>query len=187
MTKPQNSPDEWVVHGERTIYENRWVTVGLADITTPSGERFEHHTVTLPAAAIMAVLDAAGENVLMTYRHRFVSDTWGWELPGGLIDADETPQHTVVREILEETGYRVEDVEHVAAFEPMIGTVRSLHHVFVGRAVERVADPSELDEGAYEWVPLGKVRSLIAAGQVPSSGTLVGLLHLLANPLPSRE
>jgi hypothetical protein len=34
------------VHGERVIYANEWVTVGLADISQPSGDRFEHHTVT---------------------------------------------------------------------------------------------------------------------------------------------
>ncbi|PSK96023.1 NUDIX domain-containing protein [Murinocardiopsis flavida] len=169
----------WVVHGERIIYDNKWVTVGLADITTPSGARFEHHTVTLPAAAVLAVLDASEENVLMTFRHRFVSDVWGWELPGGLLDASESPEQTAVRETEEETGYRVHRVEFVAAYEPMIGTVRSKHHVYVGRNPELVAEPTELDEGRYEWVPLAKVPDLISSGQLQSSGTLMALLHIL--------
>jgi len=42
----------------------------------------EHHTVTLPAAAMAVVLDDAGENVLLSWRHRFVPDLWNWELPG---------------------------------------------------------------------------------------------------------
>ena len=53
--------DRWVVHGEHPIDESKWVTVSLAEITQPSGERFEHHTVTLPAAAMTVVLDDAGD------------------------------------------------------------------------------------------------------------------------------
>lgn len=171
----------WMVHGECTLYDIPWVRLGKADVTTPSGDRFEHHTVTLPSAAVIAVLDRSGEHVLMSYRHRFVPDVWGWELPGGLLDPEETPEQTAVREVLEETGHRVGSVEHVATFEPMIGTVRSPHHVFVGYDAEPVTEPTEFDEGVYAWVPLAKVRSLISEGRIQSSGTLIALLHILAS------
>ena len=177
----EDGSGRWVVHGERAIYDSPWVRLGKADITTPSGNRFEHHTVTLPSAAVIAIVDRAGEHVLMSYRHRFVPDVWGWELPGGLLDPEETPEQTAVREALEETGHRVGSVEHVATFEPMIGTVRSPHHVFVGRDTEPVADPTEFDEGVYEWVPLAEVRGLISKGRIQSSGTLIALLHILAS------
>ncbi|GAA0978008.1 NUDIX hydrolase [Nocardiopsis tropica] len=180
MDRTDDREGRWIVHDERTIYDSKWVTLGKADITTPSGNRFEHHTVTLPAAAVIAVLDSAEEHLLMSFRHRFVPDVWGWELPGGLLDPEESPERTAVREALEETGHQVASVERVATFEPMIGTVRSPHHVFVGRGAELVADPTEFDEGVYEWVPLARVRELIAAGQVQSSGTFIALLHLLA-------
>ncbi|MEV6822725.1 NUDIX hydrolase [Nocardiopsis dassonvillei] len=181
MDGTEDDRGRWVVHSERTLYDSSWVRLGKADITTPSGNRFEHHTVTLPSAAVIAILDRTEEHVLMSYRHRFVPDVWGWELPGGLLDPEETPERTAVREALEETGHRVGSVEHVATFEPMIGTVRSSHHVFVGREAELVADPTEFDEGVYEWVPLAKARALIAEGRVQSSGTLIALLHLLAS------
>lgn len=56
---------QWSVHGERAVYESAWITVARADVSLPSGERFEHHTVTLPPAAMTVVLDGAGEDVLM--------------------------------------------------------------------------------------------------------------------------
>ena len=82
MTCPQDEDGRWIVHGERPIYENKWVTVGFVDISQPSGDRFEHHTVTLPPAAMTIVLDDTAEHVLMSWRHRFVPDVWNWELPG---------------------------------------------------------------------------------------------------------
>jgi 8-oxo-dGTP pyrophosphatase MutT (NUDIX family) len=181
MTRRQGTSDQWVVHAERVIYKNEWVTVGLADISQPSGNRFEHHTVTLPAAAMTVVLDDQATHVLLSWRHRFVPDVWNWELPGGLIDAGETAAETAAREVEEETGYRPRSVEHLVTFEPMVGTVRSPHHVFLSRGAVRVGDATEVDEGKFEWVPLASVPALIAQGEIVNSGSLVGLLHVLAS------
>ncbi|WP_253258258.1 NUDIX hydrolase [Pseudonocardia sp. N23] len=180
MTRPEDEAQRWIVHSEQPVYENEWVTVGLADISMPSGERFEHHTVVLPAAAMTVVLDDAGERVLLAWRHRFVPDVWNWELPGGLLDPEETPAETAVREVEEETGYRVRSVDHLVTFEPMIGMVRNAHHVFLARGAERIGEATEVNEGRFEWVTLADVPELIAKGRIVNSGSLVGLLYVLA-------
>jgi 8-oxo-dGDP phosphatase len=136
--------------------------------------------VTMPAAAMAVVISDDGENVLLSWRHRFVPDVWNYELPGGLLEDDEAPELAVAREILEETGYKPRAIRHLVTFEPMIGMVSSAHHVFLARGVEHVGEPTELDEGKYEWVPVREIPALIAAGKLRNSGTLVGLLHYLA-------
>lgn len=168
------------MHGKRALYESPWVTLMLADISQPSGDRFDHHVVILPPAAMTVVLDDDARNVLMSWRHRFVPDVWNWELPGGLLDDGETAAETAAREVEEETGYRPRSVEHLVTFEPMVGTVRSAHHVFLARGAERIAAPTELNEGKFEWLPLAAVPDLIATGKIVNSGSLVGLLHVLA-------
>ncbi|WP_158842907.1 NUDIX hydrolase [Saccharothrix deserti] len=180
MTSPESEDDRWIVHSERPIYENEWITVSMADISVPSGERFEHHVVSMKPAAMTAVLDESGENVLLAWRHRFPSDVWNWELPGGLIDGGEDAEQTAIREIAEETGYRPRTVEHLVTFEPMIGMVRNAHHVFLARGAERIGEPTEQNEGRFEWVPLAEIPKLIAQGKILNSGTLVALLHVLA-------
>jgi len=179
MTKPP-AGDEWRVLGVRSIYESRWIKLRLAEVELPSGQHFEHHTVTMPAAAMAVVISDDGENVLLSWRHRFVPDVWNYELPGGLLEDDEAAEVAVAREILEETGYRPREIRHLATFEPMIGMVSSPHHVFLARGAEHVGEPTELNEGTYEWVPVRKIPTLIASGKVRNSGTLVGLLHYLA-------
>ncbi|WP_243790170.1 NUDIX hydrolase [Saccharopolyspora gloriosae] len=179
MEQPEKT-GEWVVHGKRSIYESEWVKVGLADITVPSGERFEHHTVWLPPAAMALVLDDSGENVLMSYRHRFVPDVWNYELPGGLLNEEEAPEITAAREVEEETGYRPRSIEHLTTFEPMIGTVTNPHHVYLARGAEWVSDASELDEGKFRWIPTSELRGLIASREIVNSGSLVAVLHFLA-------
>jgi hypothetical protein len=62
----------------------------------------------------------------------------------------------------------------------MIGMLTSPHHVCIAHGAERVAEPTERDEGRFEWVPLDQVTQLIASGEVRNAGALVGLLYCLA-------
>ena len=176
-----DSPSQWKVYGERVVYDNQWARLSLVDVEPPHGERYESHVVTLPPAAMTALIDESGENVLLMWRHRFAVDKWGWELPGGVVDAGEDPATTAAREIEEETGYRVRSLERAVTFEPMVGQVRSPHHVFIGYGVERIGEPTEKTEAdRIEWIPLTAVPGIIRRGEVSNSGVLVALLYILA-------
>ncbi|MEO3778608.1 NUDIX hydrolase [Micromonospora sp. B11E3] len=183
-TKDVAAPDDdsrWIVHGRRPLYESEWIKLYKTDVELPDGQRFEHHTVWMPTAAMTVMLNDSLTHVLLMWRHRFVPDLWNWELPGGLVDEGEDPAQTAAREIEEETGYRPRTLEHLVTFEPMIGMVTTPHHVFIARGAERVGEPTEETEmQRMEWVSLAQVPSLIAQGQVSNSGTLVALLHVLA-------
>ncbi|MFF1482994.1 NUDIX domain-containing protein [Streptomyces sp. NPDC058301] len=177
-------PDElepWQIHGERVVYDNRWVKLALVDVEPPGVERFEHHVVRLHHVAISAVLDD-NDRVLMLWRYRFVPDKWGWELPGGIVDEGEEPQATAMREFEEETGWRPQFLEHVVTYQPMVGMVDSPHEIFVGRGAEHIGDPTDVEEaGHVAWVPLSDIPGLMARDELMGSGTLVALLHLLAS------
>lgn len=173
--------EPWHIHGERTIYDNRWVKLDLVDVEPPGVERFEHHVVRLQHVAIAAVLDDQ-DRVLMLWRYRFVPRQWGWELPGGIVDAGEDAHTTALREVEEETGWRPEALEHIVTYQPMVGMVDSPHEIFVGRGAKHVDDPTDVEEaGRVAWVPLADIPGLMARGELMGSGTLVALLHLLAS------
>ncbi|TDC73902.1 NUDIX hydrolase [Actinomadura sp. 7K507] len=171
----------WITHGGRTVYDNRWIKLSLVDVELPDGHRFEHHVASLKAAAVVVILDSENR-VLLLWRHRFVADRWGWELPGGLVDEGEAPLSTASREIEEETGLRPKSLTHLVSFQPMVGMVDSEHHVYLTRDPEYVSAPMETTEASrMEWVPLTDVPAMITSGKIWSSGTLVGLLHVLAD------
>jgi hypothetical protein len=144
----------WRAHGERAIYDSPWVWLGQVDVEPPGGDRYWHHVVRLRKAAVMALVDGE-ERVLMLWRHRFVPDRWGWELPGGL-------------------------VEHLVSFQPMPGTVDAEHHVYVGGDPVRIGEPTDPAEAArVEWVPLASVPGLLAAGEIWSAASVAALPLLL--------
>ncbi|MGW8994361.1 GntR family transcriptional regulator [Streptomyces zhihengii] len=173
--------EAWRIHGERSIYDNRWVKLELWDVEPPGVERFEHHVVKLHHVAITAVLDDQ-DRVLMMWRYRFVPDQWGWELPGGIVDDGEEASATALREVVEETGWQPKSLEHVVSYQPMVGMVDSPHEIFVGHGAEQVGSPTDLEEaGHIEWVPLADIPGLMARGELMGSGTLVALLHILAS------
>ena len=148
-------------------------------VELPDGERFWHHVVRLHRAAMMVLVDDR-DRVLLLWRHRFVQDKWGWELPGGLIDEGEEPSATAVRELEEETGYRAGRVEHLVTFQPMVGMVDSEHFVFRCDDARHVGPPSEKNEAdRMEWIPLAKVLGMIDRREIVSAGSLVGLMRLL--------
>src|ERR1700687_2272184 len=93
----------WVVHGERTVYESPWVSLALADVEVPGGERFEHHVVRMPGEASAAVVRDQ-DRVLLIHRHRFITDTWGWEITAGRVEPGEDPMAAAGQETLQGTG-----------------------------------------------------------------------------------
>jgi 8-oxo-dGTP pyrophosphatase MutT (NUDIX family) len=172
---------KWIVHGERRIYESEWMTLALADIEIPGGARFEHHVVRAPADASGTVVHDGERGVLLLYRHRFTTDTWGWEIPAGRIDAGETPEDAAARETLEETGWRPGPLTHLTTYHPNNGQSDLRFHLFAADGATRVGEPSDPTESErVEWVPVDEVRRLVTSHQVPDGLSLTALLWWLA-------
>jgi ADP-ribose pyrophosphatase YjhB (NUDIX family) len=100
------------------------------------------------AAALIAGADGRVLLVHQNYGHRFHG------LPGGVVDAGETPLEAAVREAREETGVDVEVVELVGLYVLHGGGWPDvLAHVFLCRVTDgepRVVDPGEI--AGVSWV-----------------------------------
>ncbi|MEW2050655.1 NUDIX hydrolase [Streptomyces sp. NPDC005476] len=170
---------EWKTHGERQIYTNPWVNLCLVDVQQPDGRRWEYHVVRLRHLSVAAVVNDRQE-VLMMWRHRFITDSWAWELPMGLVEEGETPEEAAAREVLEETGWRPGPIKPLIYAEPANGITDSQHHVFRADGATYEGPPTEKNESdRIEWIPLSEIRGMIDRREIVSSGSLVGLLYVL--------
>jgi 8-oxo-dGTP pyrophosphatase MutT (NUDIX family) len=134
-----------------------------------------------PVAAAAVIDDQ--RRVLMLWRHRFITGTWGWEIPTGIVDPGETSAHTAAREVEEETGWRPGPLTPLLSYEPTNGITDSRHHLYWANGATWQAPPSDTTEAdRIEWVPLAEIRSLIDKGELTDGPTLIALLHILAFP-----
>lgn len=171
----------WTVHGERWLYESEWVGLSLVDVELPSGARFEHHVVRMPAHAAGVVVTDPDRGVLLLWRHRFTTDTWGWEIPAGRIDEGESPEEAGRRETLEETGWAPGPLRPITTYFPHNGTSDATFHLFRAEGAEPRGDPTDPDEAErVEWLPWPRVRNEITAGRVGDGLSLTALLWVLA-------
>ncbi|MDP9795811.1 8-oxo-dGTP pyrophosphatase MutT (NUDIX family) [Catenuloplanes nepalensis] len=178
-TKNTDHPQAWKVHSRKTIYRDPWVSVAALDVETPGHERFDYRCVQLPEVAVAAVVDDM-RRVLMLWRYRVLPQRWGWELPGGIIDEGEAGADAATRETEEETGWRPNSMHHLITYQPTIGLVDAAHHIYGAHGARRIGEPTDpLERGRVEWISLSKIPQLLQQDQLMSSGTLIGLLHVL--------
>lgn len=171
------SPGEWVNRGEQTIYSSRWVELVTADVVLPDGTRLDHHVVRMPAAAAGCVV-TSDDGVLLLYRHRFITDTWGWEIPAGRIEADESPAEAVRRETLEETGWEPGSVTPLCRFHPSNGLSDQTFHIFSATDVTHRGDPSDANEAVrVQWHSPEQVRRLLVEGAITDGLSFSALNH----------
>jgi len=171
----------WRVHGERVLYESDWVRLALVDVEVPGGVRFDHHVVRLPRGAVGTVVHDSARGVLLLWRHRFITDSWGWEIPAGGVDAEESLSDAAAREVLEETGWRPGPLTEQARWHPSNGLSDQSFVSFVAEGAEQVGEPTDPSESVkIEWVPVDHVRDLVRTGQITDGLSLTALSLCLA-------
>ena len=71
----------WRNLGEQPVVETPWFWLRRARVELPGGRQLDHYLLRLPPLTMTAMLDDQ-DRVLLLWRHRFIPDAWGWELPG---------------------------------------------------------------------------------------------------------
>lgn len=172
---------KWTVHGERSLYESEWVRLVLTDVEVPDGERFEHHVVRMPKNAAGTIVRDPERGVLLLWRHRFITDTWGWEIPAGGIELGETPEAAAARETIEETGWEPGPRRELVHYNPTNGLSDQVFYVFVADGATHVGEPTDAGEAErIEWIPVAEVRRIVRDQQMLDGLSLTAIAYALA-------
>jgi 8-oxo-dGTP pyrophosphatase MutT (NUDIX family) len=171
----------WTVHGERNLYDSEWLRLALVDVEIPGAARFEHHVVRMPHHAAGTIVSDPDRGVLLLWRHRFITDTWGWEIPAGRIDPGETPAQAAAREALEETGWEPAAVRPLFRYQPTNGVSDQVFHIFVADGATHRGDPTDPGESErIEWVTVEALRRIVADQQMLDGLSLTAVCYALA-------
>lgn len=178
---PVSRPDEpesarWKVHRRRTVYESDWVDVYLDDVELPDGTHIDHHVLTMPKASQTAVvLNDARDHVLLIWRHRFITDRWGWEVPAGWVEPGEDPEDSIRREILEETGHRVHEIAPMVEYDAVPGLSTMHFTAWVGHGTTQIGPVDSAETTQVSWHPLSGLADLLQTRAIFDGPSLTSL------------
>ena len=84
-------------------------------------------------------------NIVLVEQYRQGADRVTIELPGGAVEPDEDVMKAASREVLEETGFAVSEMNFLgSAFaNPAMQSMKL--HIFLGRTLDRTPQPQQLD------------------------------------------
>lgn len=108
------------------------------------------------------------DEIVLVWQYRFGSEALSLEIPGGVIDTGEAPEHAALRELREETGYEAARLEPLLVVEPNPAIQNNRCHTFLARGVRPTSATrfDSMEELETVLFPASRLEELIDSGQI---------------------
>ncbi len=115
---------------------------------------------------VIALTDQQEVVMVKQYRHGIRNFTV--ELPGGVIDPEDTPIESAKRELLEETGFAVDELTLLGTVHPNPAIQTNKCYTFFGRNAKKKSGQNldELEDIEVITVPLKRIPDMIQKGDI---------------------
>ena len=171
----------WTVLEAERVYQGRIFTVERRPSRSPRDERVHVFDVIRSCDWVNIIPITDDERVVMVRQHRHGIEGFTLEVPGGMIDGDESPIVAARREMTEESGYDTEDVRPLGKIHPNPAIMDNRCHTFVAYGAKHVNDCrfDGTEECEVVLVPLAEIPDRIRDGTITHALVVVAF-HWLA-------
>jgi ADP-ribose pyrophosphatase len=146
-------------------------------------------------AVAAVIVERQTGDVLLVEQFRYPAYTngpgWLVETVAGVVGDDEDPETSIRREVLEEMGYRVGELDHIGTFYLSPGGSSERITLFHGEvsAADRIEDgggvESENEDIRLVRLPRNEIGSALESERFSDAKTIIGLMWLQRErPLP---
>ena len=167
------------IQNSTPIYQGNYLTVEELIINLPNGGIGKREIVQVKnAAAVLAVDEKQKVHLIRQYRHAVQRYTL--EIPAGLINENETPEQTALRECEEETGYQPHNLKKLLYYAHSEGYSTGYTTLFLGTKLEYTGKINPDSTECIERVsmPFEEFFQLIKKQKIlDSKSILSGLLY----------
>ena len=155
-------------------YNIHRVCYGLADGSEHSRDIIRH-----PGAVVLLPILDDGRVVLIR-NYRVSLDKTLLEVPAGTMEHGEDPMETAHRELIEETGFRADKMQHRRTFYASPGICDEAMHLFLATGLhEGEPNREEYEKIENQLATWDEIRGWLADGTIQDGKTLVALLDYL--------
>jgi ADP-ribose pyrophosphatase len=165
---------EQTIRTERK-FEGRMISLDIETVRLPNGKEATREVVRHPGAvAILAITDE--QKVLFVRQYRKAIDRVALEIPAGKLEKAEDPLQAARRELLEETGYTAQNIQHLHTFYTSPGFADEVMHVFVATGLTKgEASPDEDEFLEVIEADSGQVQNWLRDGTIIDAKTIAPL------------
>ena len=158
------------------IFQGRIISVRREEFEMPDGRRAVYEMVRHPGgAAVLPLLDDG--RVILIRQFRPAGGGMMWEIPAGKLDAQETPQQCIEREIQEEIGYQAGKIEKIGEMLTAVGFCDEVIHLYIATHLcetKQALEPDEFIE--IVPVPAAEALDMVDRGEINDGKTQLALL-----------
>ena len=160
---------------DELVFQGRVAQVHKVGVQMPDGKVVQRDWIHYEGAAVvLPVRDDGG--IVMIRNYRFAVEEHLWELPAGMLETNEPPEHCAARELTEETGYTAGKIEKLGAFYTGPGTTDELMHAFLATELTDGRQNLEpYEQITVESFPPQQVREMIVDGTIHDGKTIAAL------------
>jgi ADP-ribose pyrophosphatase len=169
----------WKTCSSEYLHKGPWATLRSDKCEMPDGRIVDQYYVLEYPNWVNAVAITEDNKVLMVRQYRHAANIVSLEIPGGVIDGDEKPEEAMRRELLEETGYRFDDIELISTVYANPSTANNKTFCYLAKGGKKVQGQSldEHEELVVEEYTIAEVKQLLADNKIAQALHCTGLFY----------
>jgi len=147
----------------------------LDRVTLRNNRKRERLWINYPQAVAIVPM-VSSEEIILVKQWRYAVGKETLEIPAGKMDREESPEEGVRRELLEETGFEVKNLELIQRYYPAYGYSNEMIHLFLGTTLTRKKEISASHEiSSTEILTMDTAMNLVTEGVIQDAKTIIGI------------
>lgn len=175
---------KWKTLSSKYLVREKWATLRVDTCDLRNGQIKDDYYVLEYPNWVNAIALTQDNKILLVTQYRHAGDIISLEVPGGVMDGDESPEYAIRRELLEETGYSFDSAELIATLYPNPATANNVTYTYLLKGGVKIQE-QHLDEHEIlnvETYSIAEVEQLLSENKIDqalhAAALFYGLLKL---------
>ena len=161
----------WRQLGSKKLVQDRWLSLRADSCELPNGHIVDPYYVIEDAEWVHVFAQDCEDRVLIVRQYRYAANAECAELPGGVVEPDETSLTAARRELQEETGFIADEWIKVGKVFANPARQTNAIHIYLASGLSAQND-QQLDESeaiTFEFASVNDIKTMIEKGEFSQS------------------